>query len=374
MRFLLIPDKFKGSLSARDVIQAISEGIVEARPSAQFHHILASDGGDGFLDAVRNYLEVERIIVDTLDPLGRPVQAPYLYDSQNQTAYLELAAASGLVLLKEEERDAMQTSTIGSGIQIQHAISKGARRVYLGLGGSATNDGGMGMASTLGYKFLDQYGNALEPTGANLRLVQHIDESEVSPNLGEISFFAINDVNNPLYGPEGAAYVYAEQKGADQKEIGLLDDGLKQLHKTVARILEKEVADVPGSGAAGGSAFGLKAFFGAEYISGIDFILNLAGADRLLEEEKIDFIITGEGRIDDQTLHGKLISGVLTLGQRYEVPVMAVCGMLDTDSAILKKQGLKEILEVRDPEKPLSYNMENAFMLIKKAFSDFFRQ
>ncbi len=374
MRFLLIPDKFKGSLTALEVIDAITEGILESQPSARFDHILASDGGDGFLDAVRNYLEVDEITIDTLDPLGRPIQAPYLYDKQKQTAYLELAAASGLVLLKEEERDAMRTSTRGSGIQIQHAIANGARKIFLGLGGSATNDGGMGMATVMGFKFLDQNGRLLEPTGVNLAAVQSIDESEVHYALSEISFYAINDVNNPLFGPEGAAHVYAKQKGADENEIKLLDHGLEQLHKTVTLALRKDVADQPGSGAAGGSAYGLKAFFGAGYISGIDFILNLAGADHLLESEKIDYIITGEGRIDDQTLHGKLISGVLELGQRFEVPVMAVCGMLDTDPAVLKKQGLKEILEVRDPEKPLSYNMENAFMLVKKALSDFFKQ
>lgn len=373
MKILLIPDKFKGSLSAREVISTLEEAISSVKPDAQFYPVMASDGGDGFLDAIANYKAVERITHATSDPLGRELQAAYLYDAQTREAYVELAQASGLVLLKEEERSALHTSTFGTGQQIKHAIEQGARIIYLGLGGSATNDGGTGIAAALGYRFLDREGGELHPSGARLQDIDRIDASGVPHTTMAVSFTAVNDVNNPLFGPMGAAHVYAEQKGADTGAIKILDNGLRHLHRLVESQLGKNLAEVPGTGAAGGTSYGLKAFFGAEFISGIHFILQMAGIPDILKAQKLDYIVTGEGKIDRQTLSGKLINGVLTLGKQYDIPVIGVCGMLDVSLEELKKEGISDVIEIRDPDQSLEFNMRHASSLLKKAVAAYFQ-
>lgn len=373
MNVLLIPDKFKGSLTAEEVIDAIGQGIKKVFPEAKIHAVIASDGGDGFLEAVSNYEEVEEVVVNTFDPLGRNIAASYLYQRESGRAYIELAKASGMVLLKPEERNPLLCSTYGTGIQIMHAIKMGAKRIYIGLGGSATNDAGIGIAKALGFLFYDITGNPLEPIGQNLARIDKIQPPEISNMLKDITIYAVNDVNNPLYGAIGAAHVYAEQKGATISDIDQLDLGLEHLHKVVEHQFKVSHAELPGAGAAGGTAYGLKTFAGADFISGIDFILSLAGVEDLIAIEAIDYIITGEGRIDDQTLQGKLINGVLKLGKNHNIPVIAICGALDTHAERLHEQGLEAVIEVRDPDQSLEYNMTNAFSLVQTATSDFFK-
>lgn len=374
MNFLLIPDKFKGSISADGVIRALEDGIKSALPGAACFSVLASDGGDGFLDAVAKYRPTQRVLHTTVDPLGREIRAGYLYNSQEREAYVELAEASGLVLLQMEERTALDTSTLGTGLQIKHAIEKGARTIYIGLGGSATNDGGTGIAHALGYRFLDRSGNELEPVGGNLENINSIDSRGVSDLVKSVAFYAINDVNNPLYGPDGAAHVYAAQKGADQQAIANLDRGLRNLDTQVSGHFDKKYAAIPGAGAAGGTSYGLKAFFEATFISGIEFMLKIAGVPRIMEENKIDFIITGEGKIDMQTLSGKLINGVLNLGKSKQIPVIAVCGMLEVPKSRLQAEGLSDVVEIRNREQSLEYNMAHAPELLREAAESYFSQ
>ncbi len=374
MKILLIPDKFKGSLSAEQVIQTLEEAIRAVKPGVQFFPVLASDGGDGFLDAIARYQPVDRIVHTTCDPLGRELKASYLLNAGRQEAYVELAQASGLVLLQEGERSALHTSTFGTGLQIKHALNKGARSIYLGLGGSATNDAGTGIAAALGYRFLDGAGQELKPTGANLERMARIDGSGLSKAAKAATFTAVNDVNNPLYGPDGAAYVYAAQKGADEEEIARLDQGLRHLHEVVSSQLKRELAGIPGTGAAGGTSYGLKAFLGAGFIGGINFILRMAGIPAVLEAHTIDYILTGEGKIDRQTLSGKLINGVLNLGKEHQIPVIAVCGMLDVPIEELRDEGIFDLIEIRDPTKPLSYNMAHARLLMKQAVTAYFEK
>jgi glycerate kinase len=275
-------------------------------------------------------------------------------------------------LLDPTERNPMNCSTLGTGIQIVHAMNRGAKSIYVGLGGSATNDGGTGIAKAMGYKFLNSDDRELQPLGKNLRQIERIELTEATRQLKEISLYAINDVNNPLYGEQGAAYVYATQKGAGEEEIVLLDEGLRQLDKVMQGQFNISIANEPGAGAAGGTAYGLKAFAKASFISGIDFMLQLAGVEDLLRKHPINYIITGEGRIDEQTLNGKLISGVVRLGKEHDIPVMAVCGKLEISRASLKDEGLYEVLEVREKTKSLEYNMENAFRLVEKSICEFF--
>ena len=290
MRFLLIPDKFKGSLAANEVVGALAEGILKVYPDAKIAHILASDGGEGFLDAVSNHRTVERIDTTTSGPLGRPLHSYYLWDITEQVAYIEMAMASGLELLAEKERDPTKTTTWGTGLQIKDAIERGSKDIFLGIGGSATNDGGMGMAAALGYRFLDASGQTLEPVGGSLTKLATIKHPARS--FSNVKLHALNDVNNPLYGPNGAAYVYGPQKGADPEQVQELDDGLRNLEKVVLTDLKQDAANIPGSGAAGGFAYGLKVFCNARFVSGSRFILKLAGADTIIESRKPDMIIT----------------------------------------------------------------------------------
>lgn len=372
MKFLLIPDKFKGSLSAREVIAAMEAGIQEVYPEATCYSVVASDGGDGFLEAILAQKDMERISHTASDPLGRERTCSYLFDTDQETAYIELAEASGLVLLTPQEYSASRTSTLGTGQQIKDAILRGARTVYIGLGGSATNDGGTGIAQALGYNFRDASGETIFPNGANLSLIQAIDPSGLLPVLRDVRVVAVNDVSNPLYGEQGAARVFAPQKGADAEEVALLDLGLKHLSELVEAQLDKDVAQVPGSGAAGGAGYGLNAFLDAEFVNGTDFLLNIAGLSNLLGEQRPDYLLTGEGRVDQQTLNGKLIQGIIGIGRKHGIPVLAVCGQSDLPASEWKAAGLADIIQIRDPAQSLEYNMQHAARLVSKAVAAYF--
>lgn len=373
MNFLLVPDKFKGSLNAKQVIAAIERGVSSIFPKAGIYSVTASDGGDGFLDSVKHYKQLETIEVHTADPLGRKITTEYLLNRQTGEAYIELAKASGLELLSNEERDPLQTSTIGTGIQMKDAVLKGAKKIYIGLGGSATTDAGLGIATALGFSFQDEFGNLLKPIGGNLSKINAIIPSKFLKDNKNLEVYAVNDVDNPLFGPTGAAYVYSAQKGGNKEDIEFLDNGLKHLHTIVIGEMGKDYADIPGSGAAGGAAYGLKTFLNAEFISGTDFLFKLARIDKLLESNSIDFIITGEGKIDEQTLRGKLINGVCQLGKNYNIPVIVVCGVSEVNAKHLNEMGNVEVIEIRDPSMSLSYSMENASSLIELAIANFFK-
>jgi len=373
MNFLLVPDKFKGSLSAKQVVAAISSAISDIYPQAHVFSVSASDGGDGFLDSVRSYVELETIKTATTDPLGRKISTEYLINPQTGEAYIELAKASGMELLSDKQRNPMLTSTTGTGIQIRDAILNGADKIYIGLGGSATNDAGLGIATACGFSFLDEYGNSLKPIGKNLSKISRIKPSKFLKEYKNLKIYAVNDVDNPLFGPKGAAWVYAAQKGANKEEAEFLDNGLKHLHTIVKAEMEKDYADIPGSGAAGGTAYGLKTFLNADYISGTNFIFKLAGIDKLIETNSIDYIVTGEGKIDEQTLRGKLIHGVCQLGKNYNIPVIVVCGVSEVNKKQLKVMGNVEVIEIRDTSKPLSHSIENASALIELGMAKFLK-
>jgi len=371
MTVLLIPDKFKGSLTATEVISALSKGIERADKKTKIHHLIASDGGDGFLEAIQQTLEVEEVHCNTVDPLGREIIASYALSRSRGEAFIELAKASGMELLKEDGRNPMITSTLGTGLQILDALEKGVDTIYVGLGGSATNDGGIGIAHALGYKFLDAAQNTLVPTGENLDKIYSIDATAAHKDLKHISIVAVNDVDNPLYGPNGAAYVYAKQKGAAFGHIEQLNGGLRHLDTLVQQQIGENNAQVSGAGAAGGAAYGIKTFLGGSFVSGINFMMHLTDIDALLKKEQIDLIITGEGKIDKQTFSGKLIHGILALGSSHSIPVVAICGTLGLEKEVCIKKGLHGVLEIKDPTKSLASNMENAAVLLEKSIFQF---
>lgn len=363
MHILLIPDSFKGSISATEVIKQLTLGFSELEEHITIQSCAASDGGEGFLDFVKKYVEVRMISVQTVNPLGREMVAEYAFAKASQTAYIELARASGLELLSSTELNPLETSTYGTGLQLQHAIAMGAKTIYVGLGGSATNDGGTGLAAAYGYKFIDDEGSTLPPKGKSLTEINRILKPRTQ-NLPKI--YAVNDVDNILTGKTGAAVTYGAQKGASQEDIALLDKGLVNLARVVSRDLHKDSEGLPGAGAAGGSAYGLHVFYNATFIPGVTFLSKLTGIEKNLEEGQIDLIITGEGSIDEQTLRGKLVKGVAALGQRYGIPVIGICGINQLSEHAQGILGLKKIFDISSLATSKADSIANSSQYIKK--------
>lgn len=374
IKFILVPDKFKGSLPANQVREAVAIGIKKNLPYASIENFAASDGGDGFLEAIGSTEMLEPVECNTFDPLGRPITASYLRDSRKNYAYVEMAKASGLELLAQPERNPLNTSSFGTGILIRDAFEKGSKSVFIGLGGSATNDGGIGIASAFGYIFTDADGNILEPIGANLIKIARIQKPKYLPELNQIQFIAVNDVENPLYGPKGAAYTYGPQKGADKTAIIDLDSGLRQLDKIAIRDLGIDASTFTGSGAAGGAAYGLKVFLNAEFAGGAEFVMDYLGLKAAVRKSRPDLIITGEGKIDEQTLCGKFIQGILKFGKETGIPVAAVCGRCTLTKAEIEQAGFRWVLEISNSDKPLEWNLEHAFELTVKAATQKFKK
>ena len=308
MKILIAPDKFKGSLSALEVCQAIEKGIKKKGKDLEVIIHPMADGGDGSLLVLKDYLSLSPQEILTVDPIGREISARYFTSSE--AAFIEVASASGLVLLSQEERDPMKTSTFGTGIMIADAIAKGFRQVYLFLGGSATNDAGMGIASALGCQFLDEQKEIVKPIGGNLQQVKYI-EARPHFDFKNINLTLLCDVINPLFGRNGAAHIYAAQKGASPEQIEYLDEGLKNVSQVLQRQTGIDVSHLPGSGAAGGIGGGLVALFAARIEKGFDVIADLTDLENRIKEA--DYVISGEGKLDEQSLQGKVIDGMARL-------------------------------------------------------------
>ncbi|MGB5499974.1 MAG: glycerate kinase [Maribacter sp.] len=338
MKFVIAPDKYKGSLTAFEFCNAVEEGLNKALVKAEIIKMPLADGGDGTIDVVKHYLKGEFVKVKVNDPLFRTIEASYLYSSETKIAFIEMAEASGLKLLKESEKNCMLTTSLGTGELIANALQKGVKEIILGIGGSATNDGGIGMASALGFRFLDENNAVLEPRGENLIHLKTIDASEVNPLLKNVVVKVACDVTNPLYGKNGAAYIYASQKGASNEEIEALDNGLRNYSKIVQRQFGIDAQQIEGAGAAGGMGAGSVVFLNAQLTSGVDLIKELADFDTTIKGA--DWIITGEGKLDDQTLSGKTISGVIKSAEDQNIPVAALCGSVNLSVEAQKELGL----------------------------------
>lgn len=361
MKIIIAPDKFKGSLTSEEVCKAIEEGIRKTRKdSPEVLCFPMADGGDGFNIVLQHYFRTEVIEVATVDPLGRAMTASYQWNASTRVAIIEMATASGLVLLKPEERNPLHTSTYGTGLLIKDALQRGAIRVILGLGGSATNDAGIGILAALGFSFMSEAGKALEPVGGSLSQIASI----VSPgNVPEISFEIAADVENPLFGTKGAAYVYGPQKGADRRMVELLDNGLRDFAALIETKMSVDIASFPGAGAAGGIAAGLSAFFKLDMKKGVELVLT---ANKLEEElHNADLLITGEGRIDDQSGSGKVVGTIASLAKKYEIPCIAFCGLLEVSGKDLADLGVTEAFAIADPHSSTEENMKNAYALLR---------
>lgn len=349
MRILIACDSFKDALPAAEVCAAIARGARRSgQPELKLTEMPLSDGGEGVLEILRRALSLEPVNLTVADPLFRPVTATYGISRDGKTALVEMAEASGLERLAPNERNPLLTTTYGTGELLADARSRDARRILLALGGSATNDAGVGAAAALGWKFLDAAGEAVRPVGGTLQQIVRI----VAP--AETAFDQVDvlcDVTNPLFGQAGAAFVYGRQKGGSDESLTQLDQGLRHIADLVdAQRSQKNLAMVPGAGAAGGFGFGALAFLQARLRRGIDMVLDLLSFEDAARAA--DLIITGEGRLDDQSGQGKVIQGVCA--HAGKTPVIALCGTLRISREQAKAMGLTAAYSINPEKKPLS--------------------
>lgn len=326
---IVISDSFKGSLSSQTICAIARERIPLQFPDCRVIALPVADGGEGTVDCFLSACGGDRVCVDGVcGPFGEPLRAAYAR-LPDGTAVIEMAAAAGLPLAAGQ-KNPRRATTYGVGELIAHAADHGAKRIVLGLGGSATNDGGCGCAAALGARFLDAQGNAFIPVGETLDRIAEIDLSALHARLAGVEIIAMCDIANPMHGPRGAAYVFAPQKGADTETVQFLDAQLHALDQAVMRTLGLSVAQLPGAGAAGGFGAGCVAFLGAELRRGIEVVLDVVGFDALLRGT--DLVITGEGRIDAQSMQGKVVSGVSRRARAMGVPVFAIVGDVADDA------------------------------------------
>ncbi|MFY7908098.1 MAG: glycerate kinase [Emticicia sp.] len=337
MKILLAPDKFRGSLDAPQVCEAMAEGIRMVSPAIEVVSLPMADGGEGTLDLLLWYSGGKKQIAKVQDPLGRIIEAEYGISADGKTAFIEMAMASGLRLLKADERNPLKTSTFGTGELIKTVVALGVENIILGIGGSATTDAGIGMAAALGWKFLDENGQELNPIGENLLKVKKI-QPPISSNQFPVLITVACDVTNPLFGENGAAYIYGPQKGADKEAVELLDKGLQNIAEIFTKDFGKDYAQIAGTGAAGGLGFGLMAFMNAELKEGVKLLMDFCAFEENLKN--VNLIITGEGKIDNQTLQGKLIKGITDLATHAQIPIAAICGTLDVSPKELQEIGI----------------------------------
>ena len=335
-KIILAFDSFKGSVSSVQIAQAATLAIKEELPLCEVLSFPIADGGEGTTDALCSKLDIERVSCRVHNPLMQSIDVSYGITKDGNTAILEMASASGLTLIEENLRSPMVTSTYGTG----------------------EVDAAVGMLTALGLRFLDKKGEELKPIGSNLIQIAQIDDSELNPLLKDTSFTIACDVNNPLYGENGAAYIYAPQKGATPKEVELLDQGLRNFAEVVKKYNGKNIADIPGAGAAGGMGGGLLAFLNAELKSGIEVILDVLQFEESVKEA--DLILTGEGRLDEQTTMGKALGGILKVANKHKKPVIAIGGSI-LDSNQLIDAGFTAVLSIQPYPVSLNEAMDVKF-------------
>ncbi len=346
-KIVIASDSFKGSLSSLEVAHATETGIKSVYPECETICLETADGGEGTASALTRALAGLWVKADVSDPLGRKTEAGYgiAQTCGIKTAIMEMAQASGLTLLKPSERNPLLTSTYGTGEMILDALDKGCRRFLIGIGGSATNDGGTGMLEALGFRFNDIEGNPVTGLcGGKIHTIAGIDTSMAADGLKESEFIIACDVQTPFCGPEGAAAVFGPQKGGTPGTVALLEEGMQHLNKLIIRNFGTDLSKTEGAGAAGGLGGAFKVFLKAELNKGIDMVLDAIGFDHIIEGA--DLVITGEGKTDSQTSRGKVISGVTERAARQGIPVIAISGIVDMDADQMKECGLEAVYPI----------------------------
>ncbi|MDR0479522.1 MAG: glycerate kinase [Burkholderiaceae bacterium] len=339
MKIVIAPDSYKESLSAPAVADRIEAGFRAVFPCADYVKVPLADGGEGTVDALVAAARGRKVVLTVTGPLGRPVPAVYgLIDAPQPSAVIEMAAASGLALVPPSQRNPMQTTSRGTGELIRAALDAGATQFIIGIGGSATNDGGAGMVQALGARLLDQQGLPIGPGAQGLADLARIDASGLDARLARCRVEVACDVDNPLTGPQGASAIFGPQKGATPSMVEQLDVYLAHYASLIERDLGSSVAAVPGAGAAGGMGAALLAFLRARIRPGIELVMETLGLAAIVRDA--DLVITGEGRIDAQTVHGKTPIGVARMARRYGKPVIAIAGSLSRDAGVVSAHGI----------------------------------
>jgi glycerate kinase len=351
MKIVIAPQGFKGGISGLEAAEAIARGVIAAVPGAETVLAPVADGGDGTLNALVDATGGQVFTSTVTGPLSQPLEAQWGVMGDGRTAVIEMARASGLALVPQRHRNPKITTTLGTGEILKEALDKGFTRIIVGLGGSATNDGGTGMATALGVKFLDAEGRPLHPGGAALARLARIDVSGLHPKLGETSVIAATDVTNPLCGPQGASAIFGPQKGATEDVVRELDAALANFARIVVRDVGRDVAEQPGAGAAGGLGAGLMAFAGAQLQSGIDMICQVLDFDSNLEGA--DLVITGEGRADRSTIFNKAPVGVARHARAHGVPTVLLAGSLGPGYEELYDHGIASVMCIAD--RPMTF-------------------
>ncbi|PLY45414.1 glycerate kinase [Lelliottia sp. F153] len=344
MKIVIAPDSYKESLSALEVATAIEQGFREIFPDAHYVKLPVADGGEGTVEAMVAATQGGIIKVRVTGPLGENVEGFYGLSGDEQSAFIEMAAASGLEMVAPSLRNPLKTTSWGTGELIRHALDAGVKHIIIGIGGSATNDGGAGMVQALGAKLLDAEDNPIGMGGGELEKLARIDISELDTRLANCRIEVACDVTNPLTGKEGASAVFGPQKGATPEMIARLDDSLAHYAKIIARDLDIDVLNLEGGGAAGGMGAALYAFCGAELRQGIEIVTDALHLDNHVADS--DLVITGEGRIDSQTIHGKVPVGVAKVAKRYNKPVIGIAGSLTADVGVVHEHGIDAVFSV----------------------------
>lgn len=370
MKLLFASDSFKGTLSSDQTIELLTKAAEEVFGSCETSGVPVADGGEGTTDAVVKARNGEIITVPVHGPLMEMEQGFYGRLSDTE-AILEMAAASGLPMVPEEKRNPLNTTTYGTGELLKAALDAGYTEIAIAIGGSATNDGGMGFASALGIRFLDQDGNVLEGRGEDLEKVAHIDMSGLDPAVQKAHFTVMCDVTNPLCGPDGATYTFGKQKGGTPEILDRLEKGMQNYRDVIIREFGVNPDEIQGSGAAGGLGTALKVFLHAEMKSGIETVLDLIDFDARLEG--VDLVVTGEGRTDWQSCFGKVMQGVGDRSAKHQVPVAALCGGLGPDYEKIYAHGISSIMTTVDGPMPLKDALDNATELYYKGAIRMFR-
>ena len=359
MKIVIASDSFKGSMSSLDVATAASAGVIEVYPDSEIVSVNVADGGEGTVEAIVDALGGEIVKVQVSDPLGRKIETSY--GIAGETAILEMAAASGLPLLTAEERNPWATSTLGTGEMIMDAISRGCRKFLVGIGGSATNDAGVGMLQAMGFRFYDANGELItQGCGGMLGSIARIDDSLVSAAVKESQFTVACDVDTPFCGPEGAAPVFAPQKGADAEMVKRLDEGMASFAKVITEKYAINIVPVAGAGAAGGMGGAFRAFLGATLKKGIDMVLDAIDFDTTIQGANL--VITGEGKVDFQTAKGKTAAGVLNRAKQQHIPVVAIGGCVEMCDSLVQ-MGFAGIYPILEEKVPLEIAMQRDFAM-----------
>jgi glycerate kinase len=363
-KIVIAPDSFKGSISAKEVCEAVERGIRAVIKDIEIIKVPMADGGEGTVETLVDATKGKIINLEVLDPLGKKVESYFGMLGDGKTAVIEMALASGLTMVPLDQRNPLITTTYGTGQLIKAALDQGCREFIIGIGGSATNDGGVGMAQALGVKFLTKSGQEIGFGGGNLSLIDRIEIDSLDPRIKQSVFKVACDVDNPLCGQKGASFVFGPQKGATAEAVSLLDANLAHLAAIIKRDVNIDVKDEPGAGAAGGLGAGLMAFCNAELQRGIKLIIEATQLEDKIKDA--DLVITGEGQMDFQTAHGKTPYGVAQVAKKYNVPVIALVGRIGTGVEDLYTKGINTVFSITEGPISLEESIKNGPQLLER--------